>query len=121
MIRSGPRSFSFCSAYLVHHCLGVFFSSAFCIPNVICALSYGPLSLSSSVSLFSFYLLIQKKSCCDGDPGLGTRRGNRERGLDRSPFFSSVSRLALTVYSALDEVVFTPPALPFALPCPLYA
>lgn len=42
--------------------LRCFFSSAFCIPNVICALSYGPLSLSSSVSLFSFYLLIQKRA-----------------------------------------------------------
>lgn len=118
MIRSGPRSFSFCSAYLVYHCLGVFFSSAFCIPNVICALSYGPLFFCLTVLFLS---PDPKKSCCDGDPGLGTRRGNRERGLDRSPFFYSVSRLALTVCSALDEVVFTPPALPFALPCPLHA
>lgn len=95
----------------------------FCILYPQCHLRF---VVRSSLSLFFCLTVLflspdPKKSCCDGDPGLGTRRGNRERGLDRSPFFSSVSRLALTVCSALDEVVFIPPALPFALPCPLYA
>lgn len=115
-------SFTFWTAYLVHHCLGVFFSSAFCIPNIICALSYGPLSSFLFCLTVLFLSPDPKSPTAMCDPGLGTRRRKRERGLDRSSFFfggcSWTLFPALRWHFALPFTRLCSPLLLCHLPCP---